>query len=52
MLFPPQVSPEAISFVSSLLRKDPDERMTLREAFEHPFIKRYYMVDPPNCCEL
>ena len=40
-MFPPVVSGEAKDFIGRFLKKEPADRMSLREAFEHPFIRNY-----------
>lgn len=42
--FPSFLSEEAKNFINKLLVNDPDMRMELGQAKEHPFIKRYEKV--------
>ena len=35
------ISPEAIDFINKLLVKDPNQRMTVKEAIDHDWIKKY-----------
>ena len=39
--FPPHVSDLAQDFIRKLLVANPQERMSLRDAMEHPWIKEY-----------
>jgi len=34
-------NPDALNFVKKLLKKDPQQRMTLNELFDHPFINQH-----------
>lgn len=47
--FPPaiwrKISSEAKDFVSNLLSKDPEKRMTIKEVLEHPWLHKY-LKDP------
>lgn len=36
--FPSFVAPDARDFITRLLKKRPQERMSLKEAFDHPFL--------------
>jgi serine/threonine protein kinase len=38
--YPASLSPEAVSFIQSLLRKDPNQRMTIDRALHHPFLQK------------
>ena len=41
-------SPEVIELIKKILRRDPKERLTLAEVFEHPWMKKYeanYKID-------
>lgn len=42
---PEQLSSESIDFISKLLVKDPEERMSAEDALEHKFIKRHVERD-------
>lgn len=35
------ISPQAVDFINKLLVKDPNQRMTVKDALEHEWIKRY-----------
>lgn len=37
--YPKELSDEARSFLKKLLKKNPEKRMELTEALEHPFLK-------------
>lgn len=43
--FPPFVDPEWANLISQMLRKDPDERITIAELKEHELVKQFL---PPN----
>ena len=36
-----KISPEAKDFVGKLLEKDPQKRMTIKEALEHEWFQKY-----------
>lgn len=40
--FPEHMSEESIDFISKLLVKEPDRRLSLAKAIDHPFIKKYH----------
>ena len=42
------ISKEAIDFVDKLLQKDPKDRMTMNELFEHPWMKKYFKTKVQN----
>lgn len=39
--FPNTLSKEAVDFISGLLQKVPEERMSATDALQHPFITKY-----------
>lgn len=39
--YPPYLNEECINFISLCCKKDPEERITLNEVFNHPFITEY-----------
>jgi hypothetical protein len=41
ILFPPHLSNEARDIISRLVKKDPNERMKIWEAYNHPFIRKH-----------
>ena len=42
------ISEEAKDFVTKLLQKDPDHRLSAKEAKHHPWLKQHHIVDPSN----
>ena len=36
------ISPQAVDFINKLLVKDQNQRMTVKDALEHEWIKKYY----------
>lgn len=49
ILYPGWMQPEVKDFIGRLLKKEPLIRMTLKEAFNHPFIKKYQTAEAiPN----
>ncbi|EZF30011.1 CAMK/CAMKL/GIN4 protein kinase [Trichophyton interdigitale MR816] len=40
-MLPPWMSEEAIDLVQSILQKDPENRITLTDMWEHPLLKKY-----------
>lgn len=42
--FPPHVSPDAREFIQKLLHSDPRQRMRLRDALAHPWIRQHATV--------
>ncbi|EFQ98352.1 CAMK/CAMKL/GIN4 protein kinase [Nannizzia gypsea CBS 118893] len=40
-ILPPWMSEEAIDLVQSILQKDPENRMTFADMWEHPLLKKY-----------
>ena len=42
----PNGSPEALDLISKLITYDPDERLTAKEALQHPFLAEIY--DPED----
>lgn len=45
ILYPGWMSGEAREFIGRLLRKEPLMRMTVQEAMNHPFIKKYQTAE-------
>lgn len=43
---PNTISPEARSFISAILRKDPNSRLNLRDVFTHPWIRAHFTPTP------
>ena len=41
--FPKYLSEDVKDFVKRLLIRDPQKRMSLEEAMEHPWVKKYFM---------
>ena len=41
--FPKYLSVDVKDFVKRLLIRDPQKRMSLEEAMEHPWVKKYFM---------
>ncbi|MCA9750323.1 MAG: protein kinase, partial [Romboutsia sp.] len=39
--FPPHLSEECVDFIQKCCKKNPNERMSLSEALNHPFITKY-----------
>ena len=42
------VSPEALDFLDKLLRYDHQDRLTAREAMDHPYFCEYSTIGPPG----
>ncbi|KAK2800382.1 hypothetical protein FQN51_006108 [Onygenales sp. PD_10] len=40
-VFPPWLSPEAMNLVQRILQKQPDERITINDMWNHPLLKKY-----------
>lgn len=46
----PQTEPQALDLLGAMLRFDPRERISVREALEHPYLAKYHdQDDEPNC---
>jgi len=43
--FPPTMLPEAQDLISNLLRKNPNERLSLENVMKHPWIQKYARTD-------
>jgi serine/threonine protein kinase len=48
VIYPPCISDCARSFIEGLLKENPDERASIRECRNHPFITKYYKKEYNN----
>jgi mitogen-activated protein kinase 1/3 len=43
-----KASPEAVDLLMKMLRFDPENRITVKEAIKHPYFKQFSQLDPPE----
>lgn len=46
----PDSSPEAIDLLSRMLKFNPNERITVQQALEHPFLRKFHRVSEEITC--
>lgn len=50
-MFPKDMDPEALDFITRLLQFMPENRLTAEEALKHPYLKKFYKTSEEPTCD-